>query len=582
MFVGEKRMSSYWKVWSAVLLFAVIVFITANILGLQYTQHTLTSNNGHFYRQKKPTTRSLPLQDDIEIRNSNYNGTIIQDHGKQWNISLAVRSSRGRTSPLKTKITLAQDENGVYRGDFITFKISARDVYDRLRVFGGDLWYATMYDQKSKFGTMGKVVDHNDGTYSAHFYAGNAGTVAFRFVLVLQREAITFQRNFLRTTEMRAAWTGTFISGNVTEKSNCFLVREGTWKDKCEFPHPKALGKSTFLCDPPKSLPCNTMSLITVNGKSGATVTMNTETKSLFQSWNANQKVTSSPTRLNIKERGTSAVRDTDIYTIPSCEADLKAPLSDGYWLKDRWVSLVCQNRKWNDVIEVQQCLQNKEIYFLGDSTTRQWFQMMVEVVGYPINVTDRNWRPRVKSIPDEYLVTGEDDYHWNIQDLRNNITMKYRHHALSRHSQIPIHRFPYVVDVLDDLKAPQCNYIILISLWAHFNTWTLDSFHERLINIQKGLVRLRERCPNLMVAVKGPHDRGDVRGYWILYDMIRILKEVFVGHKVFFIDIWDMNFAYAFAQKKRIQIHMPMELIREEVFMFLSHVCEQRSTKLE
>ncbi|XP_070539549.1 NXPE family member 2-like [Ptychodera flava] len=419
---------------------AFTFLITANILGNHYnSRQAFPSNYGYVPGPKKPSARLLPFFDDIIMMCNYSNGEIVENHSNLWNMSFAVRSSRGLTSPVKTKITLLQDENNIYRGEFISFKISTMDVYDRPRVFGGDLWYATMYDQKSKFGTMGKVVDHNNGTYSVYFYAGNAGTVAFRFVLVLQREAIMFQRNVLRTTEMRAAWTGTFVSGNVTETSNCFLVREGTWKDKCEYPHPKALGKSTFLCDPPKSLPCYTMSLITVNKRSGATVAMDKETQSLFRSPNANQKVTSSPAMINIKERETSAVRDTDMYTIPSCEADLKAPLSDGYWIKDRWVSLVCQNKKWDDVIEVQRCLQNKEIYFLGDSTTRQWFQMMVEVVGYPINVTDKNWRPRVKSIPDEYLVTGEDDYHWNIQDLRNNITMKYRHHALSRHSKIPI-----------------------------------------------------------------------------------------------------------------------------------------------
>ncbi|XP_077993146.1 NXPE family member 3-like [Glandiceps talaboti] len=685
------------------LLCVVLLLLATTMLYCLLDMFWLSSSRSSKYRvpplKKDPrvTLGTLPFLCDLQAEHN-----LFHSVQTTWNISSAVIGSRGRTDPKQSLYKRVQNSSDTFRGDILKFQIIAKDIHCLQRPFGGDLWRVTMYNQRNKFATSGKVVDHNNGTYSVRVYAGSGGTMTLKFTLVLQREAILWLENVYRKTEMKAAWFGIFKQGKVTEKQNCYIQREGTWDNKCQFPH-GALGKTTFLCDPPKSLPCSTLSFIDVSRKPKGTVTKDAVTSNLFkkvkdvlkQQWKENLELkpklrtyihfknllesekylylncnrqairalaclrlsvlplkiengrrrnipptesikkakvmgqlVSAPLSTNIDNEvlestdhftylgstitsnlsldreidqriaaqlskrvgpregdnnqpqttkdSLNSLPDYSMYSIPPCKAELPEPLSDGYWLEDRWVSLVCQNRQWKDTNEIQHCLKNKEIYFLGDSTTRQWFQAIVQLIGYPMNdiYLQKKWRERVQSIPNAYTMTGEDDYNWELQDMKNNITLAFRHHALSRHWQIPIHRFPFFADLLNGLQAPQCNYIAVISLWAHFDLWTLESFLDRLTIVKESVDQLMKRCPDTKIVIKGPHERNSVNSHWLLFDMIGTLKQVFRGPGIFFLDIWDMNFDYAYANKKGMDIHMPTELIKEEVFMFLSHVC--------
>ncbi|XP_006820352.1 NXPE family member 3-like [Saccoglossus kowalevskii] len=516
-----------------------------------------------------PAILSWPQVERVGIQEE-----IRQTGQHTWNISAASQGSYGRTCASQTEVVFLTDVNSISRGDIIDLSVIARDINGRRRTIGGDLWRAVIYNTGSHFASMGRITDHGNGTYTVQFYAGFSGVVKLQIVLVLQREAVKYQREVFLSIESRASWNGIFRSANKTEMSDCFVKREGEWKDKCEYPHPGASGNTVFLCDPPKSLECNTLANI-----SASKHTRNSKTETdiiashqyLFKAPNAVQVIKSFQDELTIQRRTMS---DYIKYQVPQCESDLSDTVSDGYWLGTRWYSLVCQNREWHKAREVQKCLQGKDVYFLGDSTTRQWYQQMLQIAGYPMDVTDKNWRNRVDSLPGEYSVSGTDSYDMLVTDLKNNINFTYHHHALSRHWQIPIFRFPYFVDIIDGLASPECNYVILISLWAHFDTWTTDSFTERIFLLARGIKHLMDRCQNTIVAIKGSHERNNINNYWILYDMNRILKDEFKGLGVFFIDIWDMNFAYAFSNKMKMNIHMPMHLIKEEVYMFLSHAC--------
>ncbi|XP_077863723.1 NXPE family member 3-like [Saccoglossus kowalevskii] len=500
---------------------------------------------------------------------------VIQYGNNIWNISAAFKGSKHRTNAQTTVVTLSNDAEFIYRGDVIVIKLHARDDNGRDRNVGGDIWRVAINNMDKKFSSMGKITDHNNGTYTVHVYAGLSGQVQVQVTLVLQREAVLYQRDVLRPTELRSTWRGIFKRRKKTEHTYCVLMREGVWDNKCEFPHPKALGMTTFVCDPPKTLHCNTLTEIqnVANIPNSLNRTM-AENNYFFQSPNADQVITNSSLKeITIKDR-----REPDnlLYSIPHCKAELPDTLSDGYWLGSRWHSLVCQSKQWTNVTEVQECLKDKDVYFLGDSTTHQWYKIMINIVGYPVNMTDSNWRRKVSSIPGLFNASGTDAYSIQVTDLKNNINFTFRHHAISRHTRypIPIQRFPFFVDLIDGLTAPKCNYVIVLSFWAHFEAWTQTSFSERVANLEKGVKRLKKRCPNSIIGIKGSHAKHDVQSYWIVYDMIRIMKETFSGDGVFFIDIWDMNFAYAIANKKDMETHMPLALIREEVYLFLSYVC--------
>ena len=138
-----------------------------------------------------------------------------------------------------------------------------------------------------------------------------------------------------------------------------------------------------------------------------------------------------------------------------------------------------------------------------------------------------------------------------------------------------------YEVDILDGLKGADCSkYIAMFSLWAHFTQMPRSVYVERLQLIKASILRLQKRCPGATVVVKGPHVRFDrtekpfklfLAADYLLYEMNTLMRNIFRGIGVNFIDIWDMNLAYPVEKN----VHMPRHpVIEQELGMFLSHVC--------
>ena len=136
-----------------------------------------------------------------------------------------------------------------------------------------------------------------------------------------------------------------------------------------------------------------------------------------------------------------------------------------------------------------------------------------------------------------------------------------------------------YEVDVLDKLTTLDCRrYIIVLSPWEHFTLWTRESFIERMALVRNAVLRLRKRCPKIVIVIKGPHPR-----HFIFYSQIlefsdylakengRILMVAFKGTGAFYLPLWDLNLAHPSPNL----MHMPNEIIVQELKMFLGYVCD-------
>ncbi|XP_002733001.2 NXPE family member 4-like [Saccoglossus kowalevskii] len=530
--------------------------------------------------QLRSSTRLKPLIPRLSAM------AIASDYSAQdgfsWNIMSSKIGSMGRTSNT-SYYKLIGSNNAIYRGDFIHLMIVAKDNNGSQRRYGGDIWIAKMYNTDFNFGTTGKVIDHNNGTYSVYFYAGWSGTVTLEILLALQREAITWMKTFHRPQEHRVLWIGIFDDGKRIERTTCYIQREGLWENKCEYPHISALGDTTFLCDPPKYSHCGNLSILTRKRDIKGQDYLKDKKKHefLFKQPNAMVQIPGTISKIKIIDRDTGQ-SDYDTFAVPNCRPNLPETLSDGYWLDGHWYSLTCKNSQWSNPSDVQRCLHGKDVYFIGDSTTRELFQIMIEYIGYPVNVTEGNWRDIVDPIEGIYDVRGTEElnYVWTLYDIPHDINLTFRHHALTFHHEIPILRFPFETDVIHRMQRPACDYVVLVSLWAHFTGWTLDSYTDRLHSIKRALEHLRHRCPDTIILIKGSHDRGEQNKYsqyWLLFDMIRIMKEVFSDTNVHFIDTWDMNTAYAASFGSKMKLHMPIRAVKQELEYILSHICPEK-----
>ncbi|XP_038050440.1 NXPE family member 1-like [Patiria miniata] len=472
------------------------------------------------------------------------------------------RGNVGMTS-YKTSIISPTSPANVTEGEMFRIMIEARDKSNQPRTMGGDFWYATLAT-KGGGSTSGRVLDHANGSYSVYFFAGWSGKASIHITMVHPSEAVDYLVQTVWNAYDRINWLGRFEDGVNKSTTSCVLRRGGPWTGKCELSHPYALGKTVLLCgEPAHGLKCD--SLVAVYNNNTRIRERARELSKgrgdLFQGEYYSRRLSTKTIEIANDSR-----KDQLLKQLPECEPDQPKPLSSGYWRDSKtWVSLACRTKQWKVPRDIGRCLVNKTVYLLGDSTSRQWYELLSGMLGVPFVRKDNLEQNNIYRHFDEF-----------------NLTTVFKFHplCLTRNPRpTPFNLFSFEVDVLDALKDKSCNYVILISPWAHYPQWTKDMFLERVSLLREALLRFRARCPNAPVVVKGSHprDQPGLEGRifynnFMLYQLGKILRETFQGTAAWFLDIWDLNMAYPASK----MVHMPEEVVKQELSMFLSYVCRK------
>ncbi|XP_038073029.1 NXPE family member 1-like [Patiria miniata] len=460
---------------------------------------------------------------------------------------------------INTSVSLMSPKKDAIKvGDMLHYRITCSHKNGSLLHSGGGFWYATL-DSKAnpKASTAGKIEDHNNGTYSVYAYAGWAGEASLSVRRILSRQAVDFMLNTIWTADDRVVWKGFFnVPGSKNKPSSaCRLSRHGNWTGKCVYPNKNALGKTVFLCEKPKGVDCDNLYGTKSNGRQ-----ISARIRGLAQ---GKEHLFKKPIQLEnppVKISGAGAVA-VAAPNLPQCLPDVKLPLSQGYWREDKWQSLLCQITDWTEKAKLTSCLQNRTILLFGDSTTRQWFVHILELM-------DRKFVAR----------KGEPGFFWRryYEDIDMSITISFPKELVGSATVI-LDTVYYEHDLIDKLNNTRCNYVIMVSPWAHFSQWTRESYTERTEKLREALIRFRRRCPDAKIVLKGPHARDhnnfDAQIYSsdvILWGIGEINQRLLSGIGVWFLPIWDMNLAFPV----RKTIHMPVTVIHEEVKMFMSYVC--------
>ncbi|XP_077866762.1 NXPE family member 4-like [Saccoglossus kowalevskii] len=493
---------------------------------------------------------------------------------------------------ISNAFSLVGEVGQIHYGDIVSFMINLNRAKSRGRVAttGGDFWYATMSSPDRHFRTAGRLVDYSNGSYSVYFYAGNHGYMNINITRVYSGEAVQWLDTVYRHSERRVTWNGYFREGKIGgETTQCVVVRNvSSSKDTCcEYRHPTVLGETVVKCVKPKQLSCSDLTYMQSDNIAARTNELLGNRRELFDKNTIFTQIEGSPSVIHISASITSAIETL----LPKCviasnHSSVPVRIS-GYWLGDIWHSLTCRNEQ-HSVEMVQRCLQNKQIYFLGDSTIRQLYLSLVGALGYQGSVSDPH--QELQNITGSYTVHQDimNMYHATTRQHEHNVNITFQFHGLPitgrakfrvKEPGADVKFEPYVID---ELSTERCNYIVLVSPWAHYVQWTLASYIERLMLLRESLLRLHERCSNTVIIVKGSHQR-DHRSVdshifasdWILYDMNRILREIFYDDFILFLDVWDMNLSYLAPWNTPSNVHMPYSVIKQELNLLLSYVCQ-------
>ncbi|XP_077982507.1 NXPE family member 3-like [Glandiceps talaboti] len=413
-----------------------------------------------------------------------------------------------------------------------------------------------MTDSQSRRSTAGRVTDHGNGTYSVYFYAGWQGRTFISVTLVHPREAVLWIDGVYRTSERNVDWFGHFESNDVKEESICYLLSDNTWTDKCEYRNVKTLGHTVFVCEKPPSLSCNTLKTIITKFETLAgnvAKKLANEQRYLFESPYLMTPIKDSPFWIDIKEPDIG--RENIQTNLPKCGPDLPMPLSDGFWESfGVWTSLTCKARHWA-AEEIRQCLIGKTLYMIGDSTLRQWHEALTITLGERM----------------DFDIIRQS---WTNEKYHTSFIFEF-HAILVGTYDLDFWGQKFEGDILDDLQ--RCNYIIVLSLTYHFPTWNINSYTERLRLLRQAIIRLKARCPEIVIVVKSSHPRDHtvLESYihssdWTLYDMNRLLREHLGGLGALFVEVWDMSLSHSSDN----DVHVTRKVVRQQVDLFLSYIC--------
>nr|XP_056716815.1 NXPE family member 1-like [Euleptes europaea] len=242
------------------------------------------------------------------------------------------------------------------------------------------------------------------------------------------------------------------------------------------------------------------------------------------------------------------------------CAIGMSSPTPSGFVWQSQWHPVFCTTSRLNTLDQINTCLNRKLIYFMGDSTVRQWMEYLTKRVT-TLKRFDMNGYGKLQNL---FAV-----------DMARNIQIRWKKHG---HPIITVYDYTvkdhrYIPQDLD-MVAGDRDTAVVISLGQHFRPFPMELFLRRMLNVRAAVQRLLLRSPDTKVIIKAENIRemnadperfGDIHGY----TQYLALRDIFRDLRVGFIDAWDMSIAYAVNS-----VHPAEEVVGNQINMFFTYIC--------
>ena len=255
-----------------------------------------------------------------------------------------------------------------------------------------------------------------------------------------------------------------------------------------------------------------------------------------------------------------SGVQERDSFTRVPCQPQ---PLirAKGYWLGREWVNRDCslgstsQKRWW-------QCLTNRSLRFIGDSTVRQLHLSILQSAGI---IKQAALQKPTSELRDVYIKQYNASIHYNLHGL-----------PWFSSNGMNLTDAKFTIDHLDAVPA-NGNEIVVLSTVHHFTVMTPEGFRLRLQDIIDAIRRLRDKRKGWRIPIvfrtANPRDflSLSINAYKVKW-LNEIAVEMLMASKldVIIYDIFDM---LASSQNSE-HVHPNNDIVAVEVSHILNLVC--------
>ncbi|XP_059390194.1 NXPE family member 3-like isoform X2 [Carassius carassius] len=463
------------------------------------------------------------------------------------------------TSPAYVTFIIENLKESYQTGEELFVTVHAKDFYNKSKRYGGDFFQTKLFWSETKASVFGEVVDLHNGSYSVRFLLPWVGKAQVAVRLIHSSEAVQVLKHHRDTDSDRVYFKGYYegpgpnktrlretVMCNVKWDKNG-LKHMGTENCCCEYKDPRT--KEIWHCQRPKSLPCSDLVYHSMGGYRNR---LTDREKELMKQ--TNKDVNGDKSIINIfHSHGNETVDVAE-----KCHPGLHTPVPAGFYLNDVWTSFVCSTRHFTTQTTTE-CLKDKNIYMMGDSTMRQWFEFFVKEVP---NLKQMNLHVQYQSGP---LLAV---------DVEDKIDLHWRAHGVPlRTEKTEIVNLHYISNEIDDLAGGP-HTVIMFNLGPHFTTYPLDFYTHRVLTIRKAVLALLQRSPDTTVIIKTVNTGyKDIFGSdWYSLQLDRILRWAFQDVGVYILDVWQMTACHY----SKENIHPGPVIIKNEIDILLSFICPE------
>ncbi|XP_041443277.1 NXPE family member 3 isoform X1 [Xenopus laevis] len=514
------------------------------------------------------------------------------------------------TNPKECWYELKSPRSIYHVGETLEVLIMAKDHYGNLKSYGGDFFQAKVHSPNLKAGVTGHVKYLNNGTYLATFFLPWEGEAQVNIRLIHSSEAVSVLKDKRERHPDKVYFNGYFHFNGSIEEKECNIAVPGD--DVCNYSDP--VTGDPWQCLKPQKMPCDSLvyhsmggyrtvtnsledsllsSSVTTQNIKGAFTSIKIEpaTNSKGNRPTVHRATISSRTSINvcigslISFSSSTHLPSTNsischsqsffppllIISFPQyhlsfvgltsrlqvCSPGQEPSQPSGFYYNDIWTSLVCLGRHFPSPSDARDCLKGKDIHMFGDSTLRQWFEYLEGFI------------PTLKRI----------DLHVNYQsgpllavDPDVGLVMRWRAHGNPlRTTKTMINNLHYEAAHLYGIGGgPQT--VVVFTLWAHFTTYPVSVYIQRLFRLRRAISSLLFRSPETTVLIKSANTgyKSIYGSDWLSLQLDILLRAIFKDMAVTILDVWDMTSCHYLPDN----IHPGAPVIRNEVDLMLSYIC--------
>ncbi|XP_075062598.1 NXPE family member 3-like isoform X2 [Mixophyes fleayi] len=240
-------------------------------------------------------------------------------------------------------------------------------------------------------------------------------------------------------------------------------------------------------------------------------------------------------------------------------------PVSGDTWQCVRPRKLPCDSWVYHSMGGYRKVTNQLEDSLLSGSVTNKIIPGKLP----PINVMSDNSSLGLKRI----------DLHVNYQsgpllavDANAGLAMRWRAHGLPiRTTKTMTSDIHYEAAHIAGIGGGP-HTVVVMTLWAHFTTYPVKIYLERLDRVRQGIASLLFRSPQTTVLIKSANTgyKSIYGSDWLSLQLDILLRAAFKGMAVTILDAWDMTSCHYLPD----DIHPGPPVVRNEVDLMLSYIC--------